>query len=107
MIKMVNASCSVGVVKIDGLEVQADILSQGEKPSTGVGLIDGEKVVYLTSNASDIADLISAIEGVIDQVVTICQTLDGVTTAPGSATAAIAQLTTLKTQMALQKDELK
>jgi len=106
--KAIPASCVNSVVTVSDSEIApVTILSQGKKASTGLAIMDGDVVTYVTSSVSDIKDLISSLEVIIQQVVIITTALDGVTTTPGSAAATIAQLTFLKTQLGLTKENLK
>lgn len=109
MSKILDAECSsAGVVTADGVTVEsAEVLSEGKKHSEGLLFLEGEKARYIPSSATDIKDLITRVVGIVDQITTIVTTLDGVTTSPGSAAAAIATLTTLKTQLNQSKDTLK
>lgn len=109
MSKIIDATCSAsGVVTADGVTVQsAEVLSEGTKASSGLLFVEAEKARYLPSNATDIKDLITNLVGIIDQISVIVTTLDGVTTSPGSAAAAIATLGTLKTQLNQSKETLK
>ncbi len=108
MSKILDASCVAGIVTVDSLPIpSANILSQGVKASTGKLLMDEEKADYFTSNATDIADLISNIGTVVDQIVLALTALDAVTVSPGSATAAITLVTTLKATLVAQGAMLK
>lgn len=104
---MLDATCENGVVTCEGQEIDAEILSEGMGSSSGAVIVDKGTAKYFTSNASDIKDLITSLESIIQQVVLIATALDAVTVSPGSATALITQLTTLKTQLGLTKDQLK
>ncbi len=108
MSKILPAECEAGIVTIESHVITpATILSQGVKPSAGVALIDRDKVTYVTSNATDIKDLITNIGAVVDQIVLSLQALDLVTVSPGSAAALITLVSTLKATLVLQKDMLK
>lgn len=107
MNKIVSASCQNNVVTIEGQTVTAEILSQGKKSSQGIAHIDKEKVVYITSNADDIKKVIQDVTALIQKVIEIVTGLDAASTSPGSQSANIALLTTLKTQFDLTKDNLK
>lgn len=109
MSKVLSATCDAnGKVTAEGVEVVgAIVLSEGKKASSGVAVLDGDKVWYLTSSATDIKDLITKLVEIVNQIATISTTLDGVTVSPGSATAAIAQLQTMKTQLEQSKETLK
>lgn len=92
----------------EGTPVQsAVVLSEGKKASSGALLMDREKAMYIPSSATDIKDLIEAIGAILDKVILITTTLDGVTLSPGSAAANIAELTALKIQLELSKETLK
>ncbi len=108
MSKILDASCVAQVVTVEGKPVATAVIqSQGTSASNGVLLMEGDKQTYIASNASDISDLITAIGTLIDQIIIISTTLDGVSTSPGTTTAAIANLGVLKTTFLLQKDLLK
>ena len=107
MSKILVAQCNAQVVTVDGFPVEAEILSQGNKPSEGAALIQGEKVFYVTSNASDIKDILVQLDAILTQIVTITTALNAVTVPPGTATAQITALTTLQTQLALLQEGLK
>lgn len=106
--KILEAECTAGVVKVDDLPIaEAEILTQGTKPSEGVVLLDGDAARYLTSHTDDLSDLIDALHGIVQQVVTIFTATDAVTTSPGTITAAIAALTVLDTQLVAMKENLR
>ncbi len=102
MSKILSATCDAsGKVTVEGQVVSASVLSEGKKASSGLLVIDESTLYYLPSNASDIHDLISNVkdlvqklEDVFTQTVVALSALDGVTTTPGSASAAIALVTT-------------
>lgn len=86
MAKILPATCEAGIVTIESHVITpATILSEGVKSSSGIAIIDEEKVSYVTSNSSDIKDL-------IESLCSILTAIDAVTVAPGGSTAAIAQL---------------
>ena len=106
MSKMLEATCVAGVVTSDGVPVPAaEILSEGVKASEGILLLEGDKAKYVTSNASDIKDLISSLEGILDQTITILTAVD--TAAAAGQAANIAALGTLKTALGVSKENLK
>ena len=94
MSKILSATCDAqGKVTAESTQVVgAIVLSEGKKASSGVAVMDGDKVWYLTSSATDIKDLITAMTDITHQIAAIATALDGVTLVPGTATAAIAQL---------------
>lgn len=109
MPKILNATCTAsGMVRAEGVDVPAaKVLSEGTKASEGALLMEQELAMYLTSSASDIKDLITRLVGIVEQVVAVASSLDSVTTVPGSASAAIAQLEALKVQLDQSKGSLK
>lgn len=108
MSRILDASCQAGQVQVQETIVDAEILSQGQRESSGILILDGaRRPVYLTSNAEDIRDLIESLEEIITQVQTILTAIDGVTTTPGSSAALITQLGTLNIQLGLSKETLK
>ncbi len=122
MSKILPASCSASsVVTVEGKGVTSIILSAGKKSSTGVVLLEEGVSTYVTSNATDIHDLIATtneliqkLQDVFTQTIVALSALDAVTTSPGSASAAIALVTTknilvttANAQYVLTKDLLK
>lgn len=107
MTKTVDASCVNNEVSIGGFKVPAKILSQGKKQSSGIALVDKNQVTYLTSNASDIAELITLMKDILDKVTAIATGLDAGTTSPGGQASNIAQLSPLISQLNALKDNLK
>lgn len=107
MSKILDATCTLGVVKVEDLPVDAAVISEGAGESRGVVLLEGDKATYLTSNASDIKDLIDAIGALVDKIVTVATGLDAVTLSPGGQTANILLITVAKTQLLAMKETLK
>lgn len=109
MSKMLEASCSaLSIVTADGVPVPGvTILSQGKQLSSGILILDGDKGVYVTSNASDIKTLITNVGTLIDSITAVLSGLDAVTTVPGSNAALITALGVAKTQFLLTKELLK
>jgi len=106
--KILSASCQSGSVTTEGYVISpATILSQGVKASTGIALIEQDQMTYVTSNASDIKDLITNLESIISDVVSALTGIDAVTTAPGSNAALISAITAAKAAITTQKDNLK
>jgi hypothetical protein len=107
MARVFQGECESDSVKIEGLEVEATILSKGKGESQGLALIDGEKVVYLASSFKDIEDLIDKMGEILDQVVTCLSGIDGATNAPGAQAANIAQVTAKKAELLQLKEVLR
>jgi hypothetical protein len=102
-----DAICAAGIVTADNLPVVgATILSSGVKPSTGVLLMQGAKKTYVTSNASDIQDLITALNGIITNINLVLASLD-TTLNSGANAATITLITTANTQLLALKELLK
>ncbi len=113
MSRIFDAECLANIVKIEGKPVTpATVLSQGVKSSTGVALMQGDKIHYVTSNATDIKDLISQLTDLIqlvsDTFAAIGTGMTGPTTAPpASLPTSITQLALVKTTLTTMKDNLK
>lgn len=109
MSKMIEASCNAtGVVSVDNLSVSSvTVLSQGHKDSNGALFLDGDKKIYITSNASDIKDLIASIVSILDKIILIATGLDAGAPSPGTQSTNISELTAMKTTLNSSKDLLK
>lgn len=109
MSKIIEATCNaLGIITADEFVVEeAETLSLGTKASTGVLLMEDDLVKYLTSNATDIQDLINRLVPIVDKISTIASGLDAVTTSPGGQTANIAALQVLKTDLDASKAAIK
>lgn len=107
MVKILPASCQGGVVTVEGQVVEAEILSQGVLPSTGILILDGSTARYLTTATLDLRDLILMLDLILQQVIVIGTAIDAVTNSPGSGAAGLAALNILKTQLNLTKDNLR
>jgi hypothetical protein len=107
MTKITDAVCAAKVVTIDGMpEPLAEILSDGTGPSTGIALIDKDKVYYLALNTSDLSSTLQHIIDIITQInlafTAINATIIGPVTAP-----MITQLTAIQTLITTLKATLK
>ncbi len=113
MSKILDASCVAQIVTVDGKPVATALIqSQGTKSSDGVLLMEGDKQTYVTSNASDIKDLISQVTDLIqlvsDTFTAIGTGMTGPTTAPpGTLPTSITQLATIKSLLTVMKENLK
>lgn len=95
------------MVKVGDLTIaNAEILSNGVGKSTGILIFQGDKQIYIPSNAKDIEALIQGVSDIIGQVALVLTGLDAVTVSPGTQAAAIAQLQVLKTQLLATKEGL-
>jgi hypothetical protein len=105
--KVLNATCLAETVTAEGVPVDAEILSEGVASSSGVLLLDGEVATYVTSSASDVKALITALTAITQKIIEIATGLDAVTVSPGTQAANIVLLTALKVQLDASKDTLK
>lgn len=110
MSKVLQATADAsGKVTADGVEiVGAIILSEGKQASAGVAVIDGEKVWYLTSSATDIKTTIEKLAGLITKLGTMFTAvgsgMTGPTTSPPPTLATdVAELN----QMVVELNQLK
>lgn len=107
MSKILAASCENGVVTVDGQGVDAEILSEGVAASEGIVVLEGESVTYIGKTSPDLKTLITDLDGLLTQLVTVLNILNAGLTSPGTATTGITALTNLQTQLALTKDNLR
>lgn len=107
MTKVLDASCVGGVVTVEGVPIDCTIITKGDGSSTGVVIINGEKIVYVASNKLDLEALITQLNSMFTQVNVIAAALDAVTNSPGSSTAAQAALATQNTALLALKDVLR
>lgn len=115
MSKVLNATCSAGIVLVDGTPIEnVEILSEGVGPSEGILILDGEKSYYVPKSVEDIAStlghLSDALEKLIDAL-TIHDTagflVAGPTPSPPLITTQITALGVVKTQVDLLVETLK
>lgn len=114
MSKLLEATCSpAGIVTADGVPVEgAVILSQGKAQSSGILLIDGEKLWYLTSSASDLKTTIEKVASALNQAATGLNSaggaLNGLAGGSGAgAIAAAAAITPIVAELNALKEALK
>lgn len=113
MSKILSASCENNEVTIEGQKVSpATILSQGKAASQGAALLEEDKVVYITSNATDLAQTIQKacemIQDIALMFTSIASGMTGPTTAPpGSLPVDVANLQAKANQLLALKDNLK
>ena len=112
MAKFIDATCVNNQVTAYGKPVQAEILSQGKKSSSGIMVMEDSRRAYVTSNATDIADLITKLSSLVqlvsDTFSAIGSGMTGPTTAPpGSLPTSISQLATIKSDLDTLKVNLK
>ena len=114
MSKILSATASAdGKVTADGVEVVgAIILSEGKQASSGVAVMDGEKVWYLTSSATDIKATIEKAADAITKIATLFTAMGagmtGPTTAPPPTLATdVAAINAVVTELNQLKGALK
>ncbi len=114
MSKILSATCSpAGVVTADGVPiVGAIILSEGKQASSGTAVIDGDKVWYLTSSATDVKTTIEKMAEAVTKIATmftsIAAGMTGPTTAPPPTIVTdVAELNTMVTNLNVLKEALK
>lgn len=113
MSKILEAVCDAsGKVKVEGFEVAADVLSEGKQDSQGVALMQGKKVYYVTSNATDIKTTLEKVAAALDKIAStltdIGTGMTGPTTAPpGSLPTNVAEIMAIKTELETLKGALK
>jgi hypothetical protein len=114
MSKILSATCSAdGKVTADGVEVVgAIILSEGKQASSGMAVMDGDKVWYLTSSATDIKTTIEKMADAITKIANLFTSIGsgmtGPTTAPPPTLVTdVLALNTLVTELNTLKAALK
>lgn len=114
MSKILSATCNAsGQVTADGVQVVgAIVLSEGKQASSGLAVMDGDKVWYLTSSATDIKTTIEktadALTKIANMLTAIGAGMTGPTTAPpGTLPTDVAALQTVVTELNALKGALK
>lgn len=98
MLKTLDATCLAGIVTVSGqVAAPVTILSQGTKSSSGIAVLDGARASYVTSNATDIADLTAHVKLALDALATALPTIASATAVPGAIAAAATAVVTLTT----------
>jgi hypothetical protein len=89
MSKILEATCEDEVVTSNGVEVpMAEILSKGLGASSGALLIEGKKVWYITSSASDLEQTLDKLISVLGSIKSAIESFDSMvltTTCPSGA----------------------
>lgn len=114
MSKILDATCDAsGKVTADGMEiVGAVVLSEGKQASSGTAVMDGDKVWYLTSNATDIKTTIEKAADAITKIANLFTAvgagMTGPTTAPPPTLATdLVELNLVVTELNQLKEALK
>lgn len=105
--KIFEAACVGGVVTVSGLPVDATVLSEGVAPSTGIVIIEGDKLFYVAAIAGDIGSVIDLVADAITEIISALTVLNGVTVPPSAATANIAQVLAKNVLLQAKKELLK
>tara|TARA_R110000787_G_scaffold130064_1_gene241982 strand:- start:1889 stop:2206 length:318 start_codon:yes stop_codon:yes gene_type:complete len=104
--KIFNATCAAGIVKVDNkIVVDCPILGEGGE-SSGFLAISGLDLVYLPKTTPDVKALIILIESLCDKI----QALTVISSSPGSPSGApinAADFAEVKTELTTLKDALK
>lgn len=87
MSKILSATADAqGKVTADGVEVVGAImLSEGKQASSGMAVIDGDKVWYLTSSATDIKATIEKAADAITKIANVLTSIGAGMTGPTTA----------------------
>jgi hypothetical protein len=104
--KVLDATCSGGVVLVDGLPVEATILSEGVSQSSGVALIEERKVIYVAKTSGDLKDLIDMLSTCLTNIASVLTSLD-TPSPPSSNTVLISQITACSSELSAMKESLK
>ena len=114
MSKILDATCDAsGKVTADGVEVLgAVVLSEGKQASSGMAVMDGDKVWYLTSSATDIKTTIEKAADAITKIANLFTAvgagMTGPTTAPPPTLATdLVALNLVVTELNQLKEALK
>lgn len=114
MSKILSATAnSSGKVTADGVEViGAIVLSEGKQASSGMAVMDGDQVWYITSSASDIKTTLEKMADVITKIAnsltSIGAGMTGPTTAPPPTLATdVAAINAVVTELNQLKGALK
>lgn len=114
MSKILDATCDAqGKVTADGVEViGAIVLSEGKQASSGTAVMDGDKVWYLTSSATDVKatleKMAAAITKIANMFTAVGSGMTGPTTAPpGSLPTDVVELNQMVTEINQLKGALK
>lgn len=112
MPKILEASCTTGIVTIGALPVPGvTILGEGVGPSTGVVLLQDDEATYIPKTTPDLASTLDSLTSVLTTIASaltaIGAGMTGPTTAPpptlptsvSSITSAVSTLTTLRAML--------
>ena len=113
MPRILNAECVNNKVTVEGVEIEgAQILTQGKAESTGILIVDQERIYYVATNTTDIALLLQkvadAMTKVTETLTAIGTGMTGPTTAPpGTLPTNVALINSIVTELTTLKDNLK
>lgn len=93
MSRLLEATCSAGVVTCEGVPVPAaEILSEGVGSSAGFLILDGEKAYYVAKTSPDLKTTLEQVSSALGAIVSALSTIDakpvggsGSAPAPGAA----------------------
>jgi hypothetical protein len=120
MSKMLEATCSAGVVTSEGVPVTvAEILSEGVGASEGVLFLDEDTAKYIAKTSPDLKTALTRIVSILSELTvalslidskvqaTTCPAGPGTTVALAVATANISQITSIQAQLSTLKESLR
>lgn len=114
MSKILSATCdATGKVTAEGVQVVgAVVLSQGKQASEGVAVLDGDKVWYLTSSATDIKTTIEKLADALTKITTLFTAIGGgmtgpTTAPPPSLPTTVAEINAIGMELTQLKEALK
>lgn len=68
MTKLLEATCENNVVKVGGLVVEAEVVTQGKQSSTGIVLLNEDRAFYIATNTTDIVTVIEKLSSVLGNI---------------------------------------
>lgn len=111
MSKVLVASCENEKVTVEGKEVEATILSQGKASSTGIVVMDGDKVYYIALMGADLITTLektsAALEKIASTLTDIGSGMTGPSTAPPPTLGtSVAEINAIVSELDQLKDNL-
>lgn len=107
MSKIIDATCTAGVVTADGKPVEdvTLLIGEGVAQSSGLLIITGSEKYYVADFSSDLKDVLTTLTALLTNVVTVLTAHDGALGGVGAAT--IATIVTQNTTLTTKKENLK
>ncbi len=111
MSKALAATCTAGVVLVDGLPLPgATILSEGVGPSGGVAILDETSAFYVAKTSPDLKTTLDKLISILTELTTVLPLIDakptgGVGSAPTPVTvSSVANLTAISLELTALKE---